>query len=339
MNAGAWAIVLLAAAGASVAWGDEVLFKNGDRLTGEVKSAAGGKLIIATKVAGEVTVNMADVKTFSTDKPVVVQLEDGTVLKQPLAQAAEGQVRTAPGGVAQPQAIPIASVAKINPSPSKWSGSLQAGAIVTRGNSYSDAVTIAADAQRRSEQNRLTLKGGYNYGTEKVVGETTSQTTIENWNGSGKYDYFLTPKWYLYANAKAEKDRIANLDLRFSPGVGVGYQWLESSVANFNTEAGPAWVYERYTNPNVTREYVALRLAYHYDRTLNESVKFIHNVEYLPSVEDTRRYLVNADAGLRVSLTGNFFTEIKVVLGYNSEPAEGKQNSDVKYVANVGWRF
>ena len=50
--------------------GDEVLFLNGDRLTGKILSATGGKLTIKTEAAGDVTVDMAKVKTFSTDEPV-----------------------------------------------------------------------------------------------------------------------------------------------------------------------------------------------------------------------------------------------------------------------------
>ena len=52
--------------------GDEVLFQNGDRLSGKILKAAGGKLTIKTDGAGEVSVDMSKVKTFSTDAPVTV---------------------------------------------------------------------------------------------------------------------------------------------------------------------------------------------------------------------------------------------------------------------------
>ena len=52
------------------ALGDEVLFLNGDRLTGTILKATGGKLTIKTEGAGEVTVDLSKVKTFSTDEPV-----------------------------------------------------------------------------------------------------------------------------------------------------------------------------------------------------------------------------------------------------------------------------
>src|SRR5438552_7315457 len=53
-------LVFLASATASA---DEVRFKNGDRLTGTITSAEGGKLKVTSKVAGDVTVDLKDVDT------------------------------------------------------------------------------------------------------------------------------------------------------------------------------------------------------------------------------------------------------------------------------------
>ena len=61
------------------AMADEILFLNGDRLTGKITKAEGGKLTIKTDTAGEVTVDLAKVKTFSTDEPIVIQSGDSFV--------------------------------------------------------------------------------------------------------------------------------------------------------------------------------------------------------------------------------------------------------------------
>ena len=120
--------------------GDEVLFNNGDRLTGTIGSLDGGKLTISTKVAGEVKVDLADVKTFSTDQPIEVHLKDGTVIHQKVASADPGSFALAAGGALQPQKVQIVQVDKVNPPPVKWTGSLTAGGLVTRGNSDSAAL-------------------------------------------------------------------------------------------------------------------------------------------------------------------------------------------------------
>src|SRR5207248_11666646 len=92
------AITLLSAP----AFADEVVFKNGDRLTGTIKSVDGGKLTIDTKVAGVVTVDMGDVQTFSTDTPVQMKLKDKTVMRDKVGSqgVAATQPATMPAQVA-----------------------------------------------------------------------------------------------------------------------------------------------------------------------------------------------------------------------------------------------
>jgi hypothetical protein len=55
----------------TTAFGDEVIFKSGDRLSGTVNTVVGGKMTFTSKVAGKLTLNMADIKTFSTDATFV----------------------------------------------------------------------------------------------------------------------------------------------------------------------------------------------------------------------------------------------------------------------------
>lgn len=318
---------------------DEVVFKNGDRLTGKIVKADGGKLTIASKVAGEVTVDLADVTTFSSDGPVEVLLNDGTKINQRIAAADEGKFGVAAGGAIAPQAFPIASVKKVNPPPVAWTGSLTAGALITRGNSKSDNFNLSFDAVRRTDMDRITLGATYLYGRQKDQSTGDESTTVDNWSVDGKYDYFFTPKFFGYANVQVQKDRIADLDLRFIPGAGLGYQWVETPKLNFFTEGGLSWVYEQYSHPDDTREHAALRLAYHVDWQCNDKVKLFHDLEYLPSLSSWSEYLVNADAGVRADITGSFFSEFKVVADYNSKPADDHDKTDLRYLLGVGWKF
>lgn len=90
----AWVCAAAIAVGVAGASADEVLFNNGDRLTGKVVSVEGGKLKIKTTVAGEVTVDLANVKTFSTDEPIEL-LVDGKTLRAKVSKGADGTVQLA----------------------------------------------------------------------------------------------------------------------------------------------------------------------------------------------------------------------------------------------------
>lgn len=333
---------LLAAVGCMVlssASADEVLFKSGDRLTGTIDSVAGGKMIFVSKVAGKLTLNMADIKTFATDAPVEFAMTDGTSVQKKAVAAADGQVAVQSDGVTQPQTITLANVAKINPEKPHWTGAVVAGALLSRGNTESSTASVGADAARRTDKDRTTFGAGYYFANQRDNGTGKNSTSADNWFLMGKYDYFFTEKFYGYGNLRYEKDRIANLDMRLSPGAGVGYQWIEKKDLNFFTESGLSYMHELYTDPDDTRDYMALRLAYHLDAAFNEHVKGFHNLEFLPDIEETANVLVNTDVGLRAAITEKMFIEAKAQLAYNSEPSEDREKKDLRYTLGVGLAF
>ena len=328
--------VSLALAGHAAA--DEILFLNGDRLTGKIVGADGGKLTIKTENAGDLTVDLAKVKTFSTDEPIVIKTGD-TTLSSKVTGGADGTVQVVPVAGGAPQVIALKDVAKINPPPVKWTGSFVANAMVTTGNSETENFGASLNAVRRSETDRITLGGAYYYGRQEDKDTGDKETTIDNWFVLGKYDYFLTKHFYLYGSGKVEQDKIADLDLRLTFAVGAGYQWFETPTFNLNTEVGIAWIYEDFSTGG-DEDHVAARFAYHVDWTPHKTIKLFHNLEWLPNVTDWfGDTLLNVDAGLRATIYEGFFAEAKIELRYDTMPAPGAKKEDVRYLFGVGWAF
>ncbi len=325
--------------------GGEVIFKNGDRLTGKVTTGSEGKLTIESAMAGKVVVNMADVKTFTTDEPVELVLKDGSTVKQQVTAPASPPASTEPsiataGGTVAAQNFALGDVVAINPPPKDtgWKGDVAAGAIFQTGNSESTSVDIEANAARRREDDRFTGKGQYLFASQKDKTTSESSTTTDSYLVSGQYDYFLTKKLYLFGRVQAERDRVADLDFRGTGSVGVGYQWIESAKTNFSTELGVGYTYEDYKSQEA-RDFVSARAAYHVDHKLWQNVGVFHNLEYTPSLEDFANYKINADGGLRFTVTENLFTQLKMEWKYDSQPADNKDNSDFRYLMQVGWKF
>src|SRR5688572_26855554 len=168
---------------------DEVQFTNGDRLTGKIKSAAEGKLTITTDVAGDVTVDLAKVKSFTTTAPIEIHLRDKTVINAPITTAPAGSIQPGSGGGATaPAPISFNQIKYINPPPVKWTGSIAANGLITRGNSNTDNFGLTVDASRRAEQDRISITAGYLYGRQENPDTGNKSTTTDNWFVQGKYD-------------------------------------------------------------------------------------------------------------------------------------------------------
>ncbi len=318
---------------------DEVQFTNGDRLTGKILSLKDGKLAFASKIAGAISIAWSDVATLTSDEPVTIVLDGGDVLVDKLVAAEPGSVRTAGSDKVTAQTIPLANAAKLNPEPIAWKGTAVAGADIERGNTVKTAANVALDAARRSEKDRITFGAAYTAEQSQDADQTGEHTTQRKMFGALQYDYFLSKQLYAYGNARGEKDGIADLSLRFTAGVGAGYQWFETDTFSWNTEVGLSWVSENYSNDTPSNDYIAARIASNLDYVLYPGLTFFQKTRLYPSLQDSKDQLVDTATGVRYKIWGNFFGESKVLFVWDSTPADGKKRTDLAYILGIGYGF
>lgn len=327
----------LAAAGSPA---DVVVFKSGDKLTGTVQTLKDGKLTLSTPNAADVTIDMGAVQTFSTSKPVGVKLADGTYTQRTIVAGSAGNVELA-GGALGNQVVPLSDLTTVNVPPTVYAGDIKFGGLLLRGNTDSTTVNFATDFSRTTDQDKFTFTGQYTYGrtSNRTNGTSTSTPIADNWGIDAKYEYNFSKKKYGYVELPLTHDRLSDLDLRINPSVGLGYHWVQEPALTFSTEAGLAWVHEQYTNNTPTREYFSADLQYHLTHKFNDKVSVFHDLSFYPSIQNGRNFIVDTDLGVHVDLTKHFFTELKISLDYDNNPAAGAEKTNTRYELNVGYSF
>lgn len=311
---------------ARISLADEVMFKNGDRVSGSV-TISEGRITIHHSVFGTVSADANDVKSVSTTQPTLATTAPTSAPTSNPTTIATTTTAPVPGA-----AVPPA------PAPKRWSGSVTAGAIIQRGNSDTESFNVAANATRQGDNNTLSLSAAYAFGQSRDKDTGVENTTTDTWFTQAKLDHSLSAKWYDYALIRVEQDNVANLHVRVTPGVGMGYRWINKPETHFNTEAGVTWVYEQYDTAG-SREHIAARLAYHYDRKINDKVSIVHNLEYLPNVADISDFNLNIDISVRAALIKATFFEVKALWQHDSQPAPGAEDDDLLFTLGLGWNF
>jgi putative salt-induced outer membrane protein len=328
-------VCLLAALTAAPIRADVVTLKNGDKINGKIGEITGGKMKFSSPVLGDITIDMVNIETFSTDEAATIRPKSAPTVSEKIASGNAEKITTEGD-----KSYNVADLKAINPPAQKWTGLILANATLARGNTETLDAGLSAIAVLRRDSDtlndRFTFGAAYNFGNTGTGDNTT--TTTDNWMGMGKYDKFFTEKFYGYGIMKVEHDRIAQLNYRLSPGIGVGYQWIESTPMNFFTEAGVSYVYEDYDEGG-HNDFVALRLAYHFDKKLSDDITLFHNLEWLPAFEDPGDYNLTTDAGIRANVTKSLFAEFKVEWKRDTTPAEDALENDMRYVASIGWKF
>jgi putative salt-induced outer membrane protein YdiY len=335
--------LLLCCVGAPVVLrADQVYLKNGDRLTGTIASLTDGKMLLNSELSGPVTIELKNVRTFSSDQPLEIHLKDGTVLHQPV-EAAEPNEFTIKGGTPlQSQPVPLAAVASINPPPvpkAKWTGSVSGAAGVTTGNTKANSITGSASLARRTEQDRITAGGDIakSSQTDRDTGE--SRTSEDWWRLRGQYDYFFTKKFFGFGNGRYEMDDIARLDRRVVVGGGVGYQWIENDATAFSTNLGLASLFEKFDNVAESSNQLSLQAGYNFNQRLGKNTRFLNDLTIYPSLEEFSDYFLTSTAELRASLTKAMFANFKVIFNYDATPAPDRGSTDIKYLLGIGLNF
>ena len=327
---------------AQICRGDEILLKNGDRISGKIQHLVDGKLTIKSDAAGTVTVDLSNIQTLSSDGPIEVNLKDKTGFTQKVSSAGPGQFAIEGDDSVKAQQFAVSDILSINPPPKpipKWTGDISVGITSTHGNTKTDIITASANFSKRTEKDRTTINTDYAKG-EQEDPDTGETVTTENWwRAKGKYDYFFSKKMYGYVNGRYEKDAVADLDRRVIVGVGGGYQWIESKDMNFSTEFGLASLYEKFTNETESKSEISLELGYNFDKTIRKNIKFVHELTYYPAVDKFSDYYLTTSAGIRADFTEKFFTTFKTIFNFDSTPAIGAGSTDVKYFFGLGYRF
>jgi len=323
-------------------YADEVFFKNGDRLTGKIEQLVDGKLVFKSDLTGTVTIDISNIQTLSSDAPIKVHLKDGTLLNQKVLKADPNRFAIEGTEALKAQEFELAAISAINPPTEpkpKWTGNISAGLTSTHGNTRAETISASVNLTKRTEKDRTQVSADYARGRQKDPDTGEMKTTEDWWRTKGKYDYFFTKKLYGYMDGRYEKDAIAQLDRRVIVGSGCGYQWIESEDMNFSTEVGLASLYEKFDNQTSSNSEISVQAGYNLDKQLMEKVKFIHNLTWYPSIEKFSDYYLTSTAEIRAYFTATMFTNFKVIFDYDTTPAIGAGNTDVKYILGIGYSF
>ncbi len=331
----------------SVASADEIVFTNGDRLSGEVVRLVEGTLTLKSQILGQIEVDVARIQTFSTSKPVEIHTREGTILKDVVVKGDPGEIHTAGTSPVGPQTFALAEMAALNPPPREapaWKGTLTAGLDIERGNSFTTEADVVLDAVRETEYNRIRFNASYEGDRTKDQSTGNSNTTERSINFLLRYDNFLSKKLYWYGSGEGEKDGVQSLNLRFTGGAGFGYRWFNTKDFKAEGDLGLSWISENYKQGSLDEDFLASIVNWSLERRLpsliSDRLTFYQRGKWWVSLEDwDDKLFARITTGIRSDLTPRTFLEAKIVWEYDSEPAAGIDRQDVDYIFGLGVRF
>jgi putative salt-induced outer membrane protein YdiY len=315
---------------------DEIILKNGDRLTGEVITLEEDKLIFKTSYAGEIFIAWSEVKKIRMDKQAGVLLEDDVSLNGVIETAEDGRMSIRQDETRQRVFVDLEEVKRINPqqaesTKTKYNMRANVGMTIESGNTEKENFHLDGRLGARKQQYRFNV--GFEYDYESNNDEKTKNKLLASTN----LDYFFKPPWYVYGKGAYEFDEYKDLDLKLDIGPGLGYQFFEGENANLALEAGPSYVKQNFKKES-RRDYIAARSAISADKWFfDKFVQFYLLAEgfYNPNDEDDQ--FARVRSGLRYPLGWGFSMSTQYNLDYDNNPPEGIEETDQRLIFLLGY--
>lgn len=329
------------------AWADQIVLKNGDRVTGSIIKKDDKNITIKTEHFGVIATSWDKVESIIADKPIHIVLSDG--------RAVQGTL-TASGGKAEvttPQTklnlVPADIAVMRNDDEEKayqrllhpgwgdlWAGTGTVGLAGTTGNAETLTFTAGVNANRTTKTDKTSLYFSFIKASASFNDE--SEETARAVRGGISYSHDLSPRIFFSAFNDYEYDRFQDLDLRFVIGGGVGFHAWKKEKSHLDLLAGVAYNRSSYSTPFV-RNSAELYWGDEYSLKLSSATTLVQSYRMFNDLDDTSMYRVNFDIGLSTKLLKWLTWNVSLSDRYLSTPAPGRESNDFLYTMGLGISF
>jgi YD repeat-containing protein len=345
---------------------DQVSLKNGDRLTGAIVKSDAKTLVIKTEAAGDVTIQWSAIDAITSTQPLHVGLAGGQMIVGPVATR-DGQilVTTQAAGVVSTskdsvqvirsdseQAAYDAAMERLqHPHLGDfWSGTLDTGLSLTRGNSATLSYNLAGRAVRQTDRDKITVYTTAVYGKNNTT--SPGQVIAHQITGGVRGDVNFRARWFAFAATDFDSNALQHLDLQNVVDGGIGGHLIKTKNTQFDIFAGAGYNQEffgAYTLlnpappppalafPAVTQRNAEANAGEQFDTRLGGRSTFSETFNYFPNLTGPsgHRYTFNSVVstaiskwlGWQFSLNDNFL----------SNPPFGIKRNDV--ILSTGLRL
>lgn len=225
--------------------------------------------------------------------------------------------------------------------------SIAGGGLLSAGNARTIALTTAGRLRLRRDEHQLSAAVAANFARAGKRDEPV-ETTVENYQGLLRYDYYLSDTVSLFLQSTGRRDRFQGLDLRLNVDPGVAYYFLNTKVHRLQVEGGydlqhdirrdaalvvpvaddappgsPAFVFL----PKTQTLHNA-RLFAGYENKLRKEVSLLASVEYLQNFADIETYRLIVDLGLKTTVADNLAVATTYTARYENRPLPNVEKLD-----------
>jgi putative salt-induced outer membrane protein YdiY len=338
---------LLGSLALSSAWADQVVLKNGDRVTGTIVKKDGKNLTVKSAQFGDVTIPWDQVVSIQSDKPLHVVVPGGKTVQGTLATTdgkieiatTDGKLTFAPADVATIRDDDEQAGYERLQHPSwaqLWAGTGSLGFAGASGNAETLTFTTAVTAARNTNTDKTSIYFN-DIKASALVGGKDSQTADAVRGGWG-YNHNVSSRLFVNFSNDWEYDKFQNLDLRFVFGGGFGYHVIKNARAQFDVLGGFDYNHSKFSDLP-TQSYAEVFFGDQYTLKLNASTQIVQSIRYYDDLSNNSAFRLNADISANTKISKWLTWNLSLSDRYLNDPAPGRKTNDFLYSTGLGVTF
>ncbi len=322
---------------------DQVVMKNGDRLTGVIVKFEGKELTMESQFAGTVAIPWDAVTSIKTDDSLNVGLKDGQTVVGSVATA-DGRfaITTRDAGVVSAAKDSVAFVRSNkeqeaynqrieryrNPRITDlWTGAVDLGYAQSTGNAITSTINSSATASRATSRDKITTQFTSLFARNNVSGR--SLLTANAMRGGIGYSLDVSKKLFVYGSTDLEFDEFQQLDLRFVPSGGLGYHAIKSEATILDIFAGGSLNREFFAT-GLRRSSAEVPFGNELIRKVFGGITtFRQKLVIYPNMRDRGEMRVNFDLSQATALNKWLAWQVTFSNRYLSNPVPGRKTNDL----------
>jgi hypothetical protein len=324
-------------AGARAQKTDVFLLKNGDRVTGEIRSYSNGYVTVDTPWAGYVKVKWNQIVSVTSDKQFDVQTVAGTHDVGHLAPS-DPPGKLVIAGEDQTWTLDFLEVFDLAPLHQgfwrRWDGSLDAGLNYTQSSQLVQFNLNGSATYRRLNDEWASNLSAF-YSKQNEAPETSHGTF------GVRYDRFLAKRWFADVGLGFDRNLELGLELRASAAVAGGHDLIQTNRSRLTAYAGISGNREEPVQGDGQFNAEAI-IGGRYSSFMYEfpKITLAANVAIYPSLTTSGRYRIEASGSAKREIVRDFYVSLSIFDSYDSEdPTTGESRNDWGPSFTIGWQF
>lgn len=366
------AATLAAASGSSLVHGqtpaaakpqpDVLIFTDGEKLIGQLKSAQGASVVFKSDMAGEITVAWSKIQELRTAHPFAVIDKNAKLVKHmDAAQVAQGNLAMTDQKIAvqaatgAPRTVAVTDAGFVVDQTAfdkainhpggfleDWGGAVTAGASIVRATQDASTFTggIALVRTDPTESwllpNTRTLLGfSAAYGKVSEPGVSDIKTAI--YHAGAEEDKYVSPRLFVFGQAAFDHNYSQGLDLQQNYGGGLGWTAYKTGAAELDVKAAVSYIHQSFSDSGSNQSLIGSTFGEIYTRKFQYGILLNEQLSFTPAWNNSNAYFGTGSVSLAFPVHKRLSLALSSLDTFLNDPPPGFRKNSFQFTAGLSY--